>query len=64
MNTIKQPSKGTMFIKGPDITQLFKNKSSRNVIKSVINLNLHRDSITVVEEGSDAKRDGLTTSKG
>jgi hypothetical protein len=66
MNTIKQPNKGdNAHQKPPNITHFSKNNSSRNIIKSVFNINLHHDPIKVlVEEGSDAKKDGLIASKG
>jgi hypothetical protein len=40
-----------------DITELFLNNNSRNVIKNIFNLDLHHDPIKVyVGEGLDAKR--------
>jgi len=40
-----------------DITKLFLNNNSRNVIKNIFNLDLHHDPIKVyVGEGLDAKR--------
>jgi len=66
MCTIKQLSKGDNVHQWPlDITQLFKNSSSRNIIKNVFNVDLHHGPIKVkVKEGSDAKRNGLIASRG
>jgi hypothetical protein len=48
MNTIKQPSKGDNDHQRPlDITQLFKNNNSKNIIKNVFNINLHHNPIKV-----------------
>jgi hypothetical protein len=66
MHTIKQPSKGDNVCQNPhNITQLSKNNNSKNVIKNVFYVNLHHDPIRVkVKKGSNAKKDGITTSKG
>jgi hypothetical protein len=66
MMNIKQLGKGdNVHQRPPNITQLSKNNNSRNVIKSVFNVDLHHSLIKVyVKEGSYAKKDGLTTSKG
>jgi len=47
MNTIKQLGKGTMFTKGPDNTQVFKNSNSTNFIKGVFDIDLHHNPIRV-----------------
>jgi hypothetical protein len=48
----------------PGVTQHFKNNDSINVIKSIFNIDLHHGPIQVqVKEGSNAKKDGLITSR-
>ncbi len=48
MNTIKQIRKGdNAHQRPPDITQLSKNRCSRNFIKNVFDVNLHNDPIRV-----------------
>jgi hypothetical protein len=66
MNIIKQPGKrDNVRQKTPNILQLSKNSSSRNVIKIIFDINLHHDSIRVLVEGdSNAKKDGLIASNG
>jgi hypothetical protein len=47
-----------------DILELFKNNNSRNVIKSVFDIDLHHDPIKVsVKEDFDAKKDDFIASK-
>ncbi len=55
-----------MLTKGPPTSQnFFLNNNSKNVIKSVFNVNLHYNPIKVqVEEGLDAKKNGHIASKG
>jgi hypothetical protein len=66
MNAIKQPSKrDNVHQRSPGITQFSKNYNSKNIIKSVFDVDLNHGLIKVlVEEGSNAKKDGLKTSKG
>jgi hypothetical protein len=66
MCIIKQLGKGdNVHQSPPSITQLFQNSSSKNVIKSIFNVNLHHSLIKVqVKEGLNAKRNGFTTFKG
>jgi hypothetical protein len=48
MNTIKQHGKRDNVRQRPlDITQFFKNNSSRNVIKSIFDVDLHHNPIRV-----------------
>jgi hypothetical protein len=48
ISTTKQPGKGdNVHQKPPGITQLFKNNSLKNIIKSVFNVDLHHGPIRV-----------------
>jgi predicted transcriptional regulator len=66
MNIIKQHGKRkNVHQRPPNILQLSKNNKSKNIIKIIFNVNLNHNLIRVyVKESFDAKRDGLTTSKG
>jgi hypothetical protein len=51
MSTIKQPNKGDNVRQNPNnITQLFKNNNSKNVIKIVFDVDLHHGPIRVKVE--------------
>jgi hypothetical protein len=48
MKTIKQHGKGDNVCQSPpNFTQLFKNNSARNVIKNILNVDLHHGPIKV-----------------
>jgi hypothetical protein len=48
MNIIKQPGKGdNVCQRPPSITQFSKNKSSKNTIKNIFDVDLHHDPIKV-----------------
>jgi hypothetical protein len=65
-STIKQLGKRDNARQRPhDITQFSKNIDSKHVIISIFNIDRHHDLIKVwIKEGSNAKKDGLITSKG
>jgi hypothetical protein len=66
MSTIKQLGKrDNVHQRPPNITQLSKNSDSKNIIKSVFNVDLHHGPIRVqIKEGSNAKKDGLIAPRG